>query len=226
MFVKDFNIGFGYPRKDTCATCDELVLKTEHVEKCILKNERDVDVLRMEKEKLTKQHELHKRKADAFYTRKSEARRRAQATEAVEAISFDYQKNLPIPNKTCSDVYYRRQLTFVSFNIHVLSTNDVYIYTYDETKGKKGADDVASMLYHFFINHLSSNITDLEAFCDGCAGQNKIFTIIRFFHTMIQTNKQKKFLLVNLKELFLSIKKKMELKSDFLNSVSYVQNGV
>ena len=57
VFVKDFNIGFGYPRKGTCATCDELVLKIEHVEKCILKNEGDVDLLRVEKEKLTKQHE-------------------------------------------------------------------------------------------------------------------------------------------------------------------------
>ena len=152
VFVKDFNIGFGYPRKDTCATCDELVLKIEHVEKCILKNEGDVDVLRVEKEKLTK-HDLHKRKADTLYTRKSEAHRRAQATEEVEAVSFDYQKNLPIPTKTRNDVNYRRQLTFVSFNIHVLSSNDVYIYTYDENKGKKDADDVASMLYHFFKNH-------------------------------------------------------------------------
>ena len=129
VFVKDFNIGFGCLRKDTCATCGELVLKIEHVEKCIFKNEGGVDVLGVEKEKLTKQHELHKRKADTFYTRKSEAHRHAQATEAVEAISFDYQKNLPILNKTCNDDYYRRQLTFVSFNIHVLSTNDLYMYT-------------------------------------------------------------------------------------------------
>ena len=133
VFIKDFIIGFGYPRK-TLVTCDELVLKIEHVEKCILKNEGDVDVLRVEKEKLTKRHELHKRKADTFYTRKSEAHRCAQVTKAVEAISFYYQKNLPIPNKTCNDDYYRRKLIFVSFNIHVLSTNDLYMYTYNETR--------------------------------------------------------------------------------------------
>ena len=46
------------------------------------------------------------------------------------------------------------------------------------------------MLYHFFINRFSSNVTDLEAFCDGCAGQNKNFTIICFFHTMIYTYKR------------------------------------
>ena len=63
-----------------------LTFKRSNRKKCILKNEGDVDVLRVEKEKLTKHHELHKRKADTFYTRKSEARRRAQATEAVEAI--------------------------------------------------------------------------------------------------------------------------------------------
>ena len=66
VFFNDFNIGFGYPKKDTCATCDELVLKLEHVKNDISKNQGEVNVLRVEKEKVTTEHELHKRKADTF----------------------------------------------------------------------------------------------------------------------------------------------------------------
>ena len=61
---------------------------------------------------------------------------RAQASDKVEAIAFDFQKNLPVPNKSTNDVYYRRQLTVVSFNIHVLSTSEVDMYIYDEIVAK------------------------------------------------------------------------------------------
>lgn len=38
-----------------------------------------------------------------------------------EAIVMDYAKNLLVPNLPTNDAYYKRLLTLVSFNIHVLS---------------------------------------------------------------------------------------------------------
>ncbi|KAF6017297.1 hypothetical protein EB796_024364 [Bugula neritina] len=32
LLYGNFNISFGYPRKDTCSTCDELVLKIRYAE--------------------------------------------------------------------------------------------------------------------------------------------------------------------------------------------------
>ncbi|KAF6033697.1 hypothetical protein EB796_007999 [Bugula neritina] len=32
LLYENFNISFGYPRKDTCSTCDELVLKIQYAE--------------------------------------------------------------------------------------------------------------------------------------------------------------------------------------------------
>lgn len=90
------------------------------------------------------EHELHKKKGDKFYELNRKYRRAAKKTPDLEAIVMDYQRNLPTPNITTNDVYYRRQLNFISFNVHVLSDEYSVFYTYDETVARKGADDVCS----------------------------------------------------------------------------------
>lgn len=71
---------------------------------------------------------VHKMKAETLYKRKFQAKISMKAPH-IEAVCFDFQKNLPVPNITTNDVYYRRQLSFHSFNIHVLSTQDSVFYT-------------------------------------------------------------------------------------------------
>jgi len=78
-------------------------------------------------------------------------------------------------------VYYRRQLNFISLNVHVLSDESSIFYTYDETVARKGEDDVCSMLEHYFFKILDPKVRQLIIFCDSCAGQNKNYTSIRFF---------------------------------------------
>lgn len=77
---------------------------------------------------------------------------------------MDFQKNLSTHNITTSDMYYRRQLNFISFNVHVLSKNTSVFYKYDESVAKKGADDVCSMLEHSFDKLLSSTVRRLVVF--------------------------------------------------------------
>ena len=89
---------------------------------------------------------------------------------------------MPCPNITTNDVYYRRQLSIYSFNIHNLTTNEVFVYFYDETKGNKGADDVCSMLNDFFTTKIPAEIKIIHLFCDSCGGQNKNWTVFRYFH--------------------------------------------
>ena len=73
----------------------------------------------------------------------------------------------------------------------MLSRNEVFIYAYDETIAKKGADEVFSTLFHFIMNHLSGDIKHLELFCDSCAGQNKNYTMIHFLDFLV--NQRKRF---------------------------------
>lgn len=63
-------------------------------------------------------------------------------------------------------------------------------YTYTELNGKKGSDAVASIIHHFILNKLDSEIWDLHIFYDGCGGQNKNYTILRFFHYLVRMIKR------------------------------------
>lgn len=184
IFDSKFNISFGYPRKDTCSTCDVLKAEISVLEEKIngADDKKTKDTLSQDLTKKQKEKEIHLAKGAKFYSIKTKCRKEARKKEEFEAVTMDFQKNLPTPNITTSDVYYRRQLNFISFNVHVLSDSTSLFYTYDETVAKKGADDVCSMLEHFFDNVLSLNVRHLVLFCDSCAGQNKNYTVIRFLH--------------------------------------------
>lgn len=97
---------------------------------------------------------------------------------------MDFQKNLCIPNLTTNDVYYRRQ-SFYLFNVHSLSTGNALFYSYPQTEGKKGADEVVSMLHHYIFTKLDKRVKHLQIFCDSCSGQNKNYTVIRFCHYVV-----------------------------------------
>ncbi|KAK5647988.1 hypothetical protein RI129_002880 [Pyrocoelia pectoralis] len=166
---------------DTCSSCDEYKAQMSILEKGPFQK----DAL----SRLDRDHQLHLLKADAFYKRKRTARLQSQKNIKMEAIAMDFQKNLPIPNISTNDVYYKRQLSFYSFNIHVLSSGESLFYTYTETAGKKGSDEVASMLFDFIFNHLDNAVEELEIFCDSCCGQNKNYTLFRLIHFVVHTTK-------------------------------------
>ncbi|RUS69503.1 hypothetical protein EGW08_022732 [Elysia chlorotica] len=172
IFTCKFNIAFGYPRKDTCSTCDKV----------------NVDIQAASPEQLStliQNKELHLRKARVFYDRKRAAKQLAQIDNSVAALAFDYAKNLSCPNISTNDAYYRRQLSLHTFNVHSLSDDKVHLFTYDETVAKKGADEVCSMLLYYFNNVVSAEVSTLELFCDSCPGQNKNWTMLRFLHHLV-----------------------------------------
>lgn len=192
IFENDFNISFGYPRKDTCSTCDTLkaelsVLSDQSVscedEAIKMKALLDLKVKLREKE-------LHLRKSERFYQLKRSSRKQSMKSNNMESITMDFLKNLPTPNITTNDVYYKRQLNFITFNVHKLSDSHSVFYTYDESVAKKGADDVCSMMYHFFKNVLPVQVRHLAIFCDSCAGQNKNYTVFRLLHYMVVHEKR------------------------------------
>ena len=93
-------------------------------------------------------------------------------------MPFDYAKNLSCPNLSTNDVYYLHQLSLYTFNVHSLKDDSVHLYCCDETGGKKGVDDVCSMLNHYVTEVLSPQVTELELFCDNCVGQNKNWKLL------------------------------------------------
>lgn len=145
----NFNISFGFPRKDTCSTCDtfkaELATTQQKLATC--EDEEAKKTLTKHLQNIESEKKLHLLKSENFYSLNKNSEK-ARKKNDIEAIAMDYQKNLPTPNISTNDVYYRRQLNFISFNVHVLSDSTSVFYTYDESVAHKGADDVCST--HFF----------------------------------------------------------------------------
>lgn len=86
MFNQNFNIGFGSPRLDMCSLCIELKER--------IKLEKDPE----KKQNTIVERAIHKKRAKAFFDCLKENE------PEVLSISFDCQKNLPmpkIPTKKC-----------------------------------------------------------------------------------------------------------------------------
>lgn len=181
IFNTKFNLSFGYPRTDTCSTCDKFhaILRT-------LSTDSNADEIKQ----LTLANEIHKRKAQTFYDRKKNARLNAKRRPDFLAIAMDFQKNISLPKVSTNDVYYRRQLSMFSFNIHVLHSGESIFYTYPETISKKSPNEVVSFLVHFLFNHVPDTVKHLHIFCDGAGGQNKNFIVFRFMHYVVHDIKK------------------------------------
>lgn len=205
IFNRDFNIAFGYPRTDTCSTCDEYLAKMKCLEYEKEKSSekpvhtspnkkqkisRSMEDIAAEIKQLTTSHDLHLCKAKSFYSIKKQSKLSSRKSNVRESICIDFGKNFPIPKIPTNDVYYKRQLSIYMFNIHVLSDSRSVFYVYPETIAKKGSDDVSSLMNHFVYNWLDSNIRDLDLFCDSCGGQNKNYTFLRYLHNLVHHQKR------------------------------------
>ena len=76
-------------------------------------------------------------------------------------ITVDYAQNLPLPhfgNKQPGDTYYYSLLGMHVFSLvdHWALKDYLYTFIYYKSEGKKGWNNVASMLYYYII-HYSTN---------------------------------------------------------------------
>lgn len=175
VFKQYFNIKFGFPRSDTCADCDKFA---QSINRLDLEPEEKVSI---EREK-----ELHLRKAEAFFDLKRKYKQKAKAGE-IMCISFDFMQNLPLPHIPSNPVFYCRQLWYYVFGIHDLGTDEATMYTYLEGEGRKGSNDVTSMILHYLKNNIHNR--NIVIFSDGCPGQNKNYVMVHFLYTLVHVLK-------------------------------------
>lgn len=169
IFNEEFNLSFGYPRSDTCETCDLLQV-------AIQSSKSDE-----EQEKCQKELAKHQEKASQGY---SSLRTDTATTKQVNnrwLITFDLMQNLPVPTLTHGSMFYSRQLWVYNFGIHNATSNSANMYMWDETIAGRGADEICSCLQKY-IETLPSEIQQLTCYSDSCFGQNKNFQIICFWN--------------------------------------------
>jgi len=100
-------------------------------------------------------------------------------------LTFDFEKNLLIPNLKFKKILFTDQLINYVFDIHCPSclTCDYHVYLWSEFTGERGADEVLSCL--------EQEVADLGPeehggamilMADNCKGQNKYQFIIGWAH--------------------------------------------
>ncbi|XP_041989213.1 uncharacterized protein LOC121740540 [Aricia agestis] len=161
IFNTKYNLSFGTPRTDVCATC--LRFSEE------MKREKD-DKVRVD---LMTAQRVHKLKAKAFFEKVKE-----ENTDFI-TFSFDCEKNLNLLKVPDQVAYYLRNVYLYNFTITVGSSKskllpeNVFAYCWTEEKYPKAANEIASELYHRLQNTDFSTVTKVRLISDGCAGQNK-----------------------------------------------------
>ena len=163
VFNYDFNLGFGCPHSDTCATCDEY-------------NANETAKKKVE----------HQQDSKLGYRLMAEDRERALSIPGINYITFDLEKCLPLPRLTTGLVYYKRQLNIYNMIIHVCNINveNGFMHLWPETVGGRGASEVGSCL--LASTDWSKMIPgELIAWSDSCAGQNKNFIVVCVWQLLI-----------------------------------------
>lgn len=174
LFTTKFNLGFGSPQTDVCSRCVELA---ERIKRCGDPEERQT---------LLTEQRVHKLRANAFFELMREER------PDLLCLSYDCQKNLVLPKIPDQQAYYKRQLYLYNFTIVLGSSNSslskekVFAYTWKETDGPKGSNEIASAVFHRLQQLNLDGITEIRLFADGCGGQNKNFTVITMASAWLQ----------------------------------------
>ncbi|CAG9792679.1 unnamed protein product [Diatraea saccharalis] len=149
------------PKTDVCSVCLQLTEK--------IKAEQDNG----KKNELITEKRIHSLRAKAFFEKLREQ------CEGLITISFDFQKNLPLPKLPDQITYYSRQLYFFNLTMVVGSSNDslgkdrVFAYCCTENQFNKDSNLVASAVYHRLTHIDKTGIRNIRLVADGCGGQNK-----------------------------------------------------
>jgi hypothetical protein len=99
--------------------------------------------------------------------------------EDTDLIVCDFMQNLGLPylgSEQSGATYYYSPLNVFVFGIVDMRTKRLHAFVYDEGKGKKGGNNVASMLHDYLrlYGMLDSTSKHLKVVMDNCAGQNKV----------------------------------------------------
>lgn len=167
IFNTNYNIGFGSPRTDVCSTCISLQER--------IKAEKDP----LKKQEIITEKRIHRLKYKAFYQILRED------DQYMKTITFDCQKNQPLPKLPDQSAYFSRQFNFYHFAIvegsskAKLNKENVFSYYWNEITHNKGGNEIVSAVYDYLRkSNIDDGIKVLRVVCDGCSGQNKNTSMI------------------------------------------------
>lgn len=173
-FNRDFNLSFHPPVSDSCKRCD------------MYKNQIKV-APENEKKQLNAEHELHLRKAESARNgMNNDVELGKTDPNKVTVIAFDLMKTLSTPSLSVGMAYYKRQLSTYNLGIHNLTTNDAYMYVWNESMASRGPQEIGSCLLHFIKNYVHTE--QLIMYSDQCGGQNRNIKMALICNFVVNSN--------------------------------------
>lgn len=173
---RTFNIGIEPPSSDTCNFCDGTKMD---IKKAKDKGD-DIEAGRLEAQ--MKFHIASSKAAQSILKVYYKDR-----NDSLVAIAMDLQQQLATPRLSTSAQFYKHKLWTFNFGIHNLKTREAFFYVWNESKGRRGSNEVASCLQHYLSNFVGDNVKNLVIFSDNCGGQNKNTNIVLFYLRLIHS---------------------------------------
>lgn len=94
-------------------------------------------------------------------------------------------------------LYYSRKYAVYNFTIYESSTQDGYCFTWGESDGKKGSDEIATCLYQYLKIADEKGVRNLLFYCDSCGGQNKNKTVLATLNYYLMFSKNLQVIQIN-----------------------------
>lgn len=183
IFSTEFNIAFFKPKKDQCDVCEKFKNSAES-EKPSLEREYNLHIENKNKSRLEK-------KKDTQYA--------TEHRETTSLICFDFEKVLTTPKSEFSCLYYKRKLSVYNFTIYDIVRHKAYCYVWSENEAKRGSNEVASCLLHYFEMMVSHGVDTFLLYSDNCSGQNRnkyVFSMYTYAFSKFNIDIKHTFLVV------------------------------
>lgn len=175
LCFRTFKLAFRRPSKDICNECEKFSAQ--------LKSESNAQ----DKSKIQNLRDQHQAKAKRVYDEKRSDVQAAKTSDCVKTVSFDLQKCLATPHLQCGAAYYCRQL--YTYNFTFFSTdgkvNVADCYLWDETKAKRGAQEIGSCILQE-LGRIGPKTKLINFYSDRCSGQNLNFVVCMTFLKFIE----------------------------------------
>ena len=170
---KLFNLGFHVPKKDKCVRCE----KVKHIGE---------DKLTPQEKLEYEEHLQQKEECKLCFSKDQQCKE-----QGFLCASFDMQKVLNTPCGESMLLYYSRKIAVYNFTVYESSTKHGYCFLWDETQGKRGANEICTALFKYLLitdNRLPST-SNISLFCDSCPGQNRNKQMLAMLYTFLQESK-------------------------------------
>lgn len=83
----------------------------------------------------------------------------------MKVIAFDLMKTLATPSLSVGIAYNKRQLWTYNLGIHNLSTNDAYMYVWEESIASRGPQEIGSCILHFVKSYVNTEKLIMQFYC-------------------------------------------------------------